>query len=295
LDVYLEWTNQDNLHELSRGESDVLGRAALEAGGYTVVICLVECRDVEGILLATKEREKVDGRHIPEAVIRTYNEGRARHFMAAVGNWGDGWATDQEEERAVVGIRALVETRMEAGSAGEGLVELSSSGLVTAEFDTEEKARGAIDRLRSKRSEVGVNAKSEKTDDEVEDEWSAPDVLEEEVKEEGEIDGNGGGDDDSSDDFHDAQDDHDESSDGDNGDGDQWDGVLCPEEAKKLTAELDAEKARYEYYEEDVQGLGYIFEAHDDSEGISIVIIHSPTCPLIGSPLFHLPRLGGGW
>jgi hypothetical protein len=145
LDVYVEWTNEGNMHALSKAESDVLQREALEAKGYTVVLCLVECRDVEGILVATKEREKVDGRHIPEAVIRTYNQDRAKHWLTALANWSP----------QGVDFRALVETRLEAGSAGEGLIEMSGGELPDVELvGSEDDAREVIDGVREAQSQA---------------------------------------------------------------------------------------------------------------------------------------------
>mmetsp|Transcript_15550 Transcript_15550/g.20966 ORF Transcript_15550/g.20966 Transcript_15550/m.20966 type:complete len:268 (+) Transcript_15550:106-909(+) len=146
LDVYVEWTNEENLHSLSRGESDLFKKAALEAKGYTLVLCLVECRDVDGILEAAKEREKVDGRHIPEDVIRKYNTDRAKHWFTAVRTFEEG----------ALPVRAFVETRKSSRANGEGLVELTGGAKALAgqcghgegDFPEEEAAQAAVDKLR---------------------------------------------------------------------------------------------------------------------------------------------------
>jgi predicted nicotinamide N-methyase len=265
LDVYVEWTYEGNMHALSKAESDVLQREALEAKGYIVVLCLVECRDVEGILVATKEREKVDGRHIPEAVIRTYNQDRATHWLTALANWSIG-----------VVVRALVETRLGAGSAGEGLIEMSADELsagwrqgVGKGETTEDAACAYIDGVRAAREGGGGERGSDDADDADDaEEWAEPETLE---------DGSDAESGAESDDFHDAHEcggggDGNGGGDGGGGDGaceewdDEWGGVLGEEESKKLAAALAAEKASYESYEADVEGLGYIFGAHDASE-----------------------------
>jgi hypothetical protein len=134
VDLYVEWTNEDNLHALSRDESNVFSKAALEAKGYTVVVCLVECRDIEGILKAASEREKVDGRHIPESVIVQFNKDRAKHFMQAIG------------ASVIAPMRSFVLTRKQSDADGTGMVEVTDRELLTGEFD-EQAARDRIDAL----------------------------------------------------------------------------------------------------------------------------------------------------
>mmetsp|Transcript_36542 Transcript_36542/g.54669 ORF Transcript_36542/g.54669 Transcript_36542/m.54669 type:complete len:271 (-) Transcript_36542:238-1050(-) len=154
LDVYVEWTNEGNLHALGKGESDVFQQAALVAKKYTVAVCLVECRDVEGILAAVKEREKEDGRHIPEGVIREFNTDRALHWFNAL----------LQLEKRPLQTRAFVQTRKCARSCGVGLMELTGGvrplvascdgGEADAAFPDEAAAQAAIDRLRQRMEEA---------------------------------------------------------------------------------------------------------------------------------------------
>mmetsp|Transcript_19499 Transcript_19499/g.40608 ORF Transcript_19499/g.40608 Transcript_19499/m.40608 type:complete len:254 (+) Transcript_19499:3-764(+) len=138
LDAYVEWTNEENLHALSSGESDLFRQAALEAKEYLLAVCLVECRDVEGILVAAREREKVDGRHIPEAVIRDFNTNRALHWFTAL----------RRLEQGSLQLRAFVETRLLANASGQGLVELT--GRVKTSAADEDAAQAVIDLLRAR-------------------------------------------------------------------------------------------------------------------------------------------------
>jgi hypothetical protein len=87
--------------------------------------------------MATKEREKTDGRHIPEKLIRMFNEDRAKHFVLAV------------DEPVLKCVRSFVLTRMLANAEGAGLHELTGRKFSVTKLDglDEAKARAELDRL----------------------------------------------------------------------------------------------------------------------------------------------------
>jgi len=151
-DVYVEWTNEGNLHALSSGQADLFSQAAMEARRYLLAVCLVECRDVEGILEATRERAKQDGRHIPEQVIREFNADRAQHWFTAL----------QKLERGTLPVRAFAETRLRATEPGLGIVELTGGAGALASrsgydggFPDEEAAQAAVDQIRKEKQSKG--------------------------------------------------------------------------------------------------------------------------------------------
>ena len=102
-----------------------------------MALSLVDCRDIEGIVKATQERESVDGRHIPEGLVRKYNEMRATHFFRALQE-----DTMRQRGRA----RAFVMTRLDAKSRGNGLYELTGEALPPGDLD-EAQYQGEIDRI----------------------------------------------------------------------------------------------------------------------------------------------------
>jgi hypothetical protein len=149
LDIYIEWTNEDNLHDLSNCKSELFDSGKLKAKGYVLVICLVECRDIEGMVKAAEVREKSDGRHIPECIIRKYNLDRALHFVTAVQN-------------CTMPLRAFTLTRKRADSAGSGLIEITGESLAVSGEVDEEVARKTIDAVvsRIRCRQEGVFAKA---------------------------------------------------------------------------------------------------------------------------------------
>jgi hypothetical protein len=140
MDIYIEWTNEDNLHDLSCGKSTLFDHAKLEAKGYLIVICLVECRDIEGIIVTAAERETVDGRHIPEDIIRSYNRDRTLHFVKAIKKFSS----------PVRPVRNFVLTRMSANSAGKGLFEVTGKEIDSSAEVDDDAACTAIDALSNK-------------------------------------------------------------------------------------------------------------------------------------------------
>jgi len=108
-----------------------------------VAVCLIECRDVDGIILCMTERAKVDGRHIPEDLIRQFNRDRAKLWFTAL------LALEQLRSQP---FRAFVDTRLKASDVSSGLVELHTPVAAFVKrhggFDDEEAAQRGIDKLR---------------------------------------------------------------------------------------------------------------------------------------------------
>jgi adenylylsulfate kinase-like enzyme len=141
-DVYIEWTNEQNLYALCHGISELFPIAALNLKAYHLAICLVECRDTEGVLAATAIRAMKDKRHIDPAIVREFNNDRALHFIKEVTN-----------ESAPKHMRTFVETREDATLGGLGMMELKGGDLQAAGIGNEEEARAALDVLRKKHFE----------------------------------------------------------------------------------------------------------------------------------------------